>query len=74
MRICILTLQVLTLDDKNSKNMKNRVDSHGASYRILETVRRQNAGGQYTGGCFFAVLSFCHVSRVLMFYLPELKS
>lgn len=25
------------------KNMKNRVDSHGASYRILETVRRQNA-------------------------------
>lgn len=36
------------------KNMKNRVDSHGASYRILETVRRQNVD------CFFAVLSFCH--------------
>lgn len=51
MRICTLTLRVLILDDKK---FKNRVDSHGASYRILETVRRQNAD------CFFAVLSFCH--------------
>lgn len=48
MRICTLTLRVLTLDDKTVKNLKNRVDSHGASYRILETVRRQNAGGPYT--------------------------